>query len=114
MVALELETRDRKLAETFKALGNPVRLKILRVLASRGTCICSEVVEDLPLAQSTVSQHLKVLKEAGLIVGNVEGASVCYCIAPGAVEELGRSVSELVGELESAQACCDISEGKCC
>ena len=48
----------------------------------RGTCICGEIVDELPLAQATVSQHLKVLKEAGLITGQVEGSAVCYCIAP--------------------------------
>ena len=114
MKVIELETRDKKLVETFKALGHPARLKILRVLASRGMCICSEVVDELPLAQSTVSQHLKVLKEAGLIQGRIEGPSVCYCIAPGGGEGVGKSVAELTGELEAAKACCDISSGKCC
>jgi DNA-binding HxlR family transcriptional regulator len=71
---------DYRLARMFKALGNPVRVEILRQLASCNRCICGDIVAALPLAQSTVSQHLKVLKEAGLIQGEVEGPATCYCI----------------------------------
>ena len=73
---------DQCLARLFRALGHPARLGILRLLAQRSTCICGEIVDELPLAQATVSQHLKVLKEAGFITGRVEGTAVCYCIAP--------------------------------
>ncbi len=68
------------LARCFKALGHPARLEILRVLSQRQACICGDIVEVIPLAQSTISQHLKVLKEAGLIWGNVDGPAVCYCL----------------------------------
>jgi ArsR family transcriptional regulator len=61
---------------------------ILRILAQRESCVCGELVEALPLAQSTVSQHLKVLKEAGLIRGEVDGPRVCYCIEPRALRRL--------------------------
>src|SRR5882672_5296776 len=71
---------DRKLAAIAKALAHPARVAILRALAKRGTCVCGEIVEVLPLAQSTVSQHLKELKAAGLIRGEVDGAKSCYCI----------------------------------
>ena len=71
---------DNKLAELAKALGHPARIAILKELARRNTCVCGEIVEVLPLAQSTVSQHLKELKEAGLIQGTLEGAKSCYCI----------------------------------
>lgn len=71
---------DLRLARVFKALGNPVRLEILRQLASCDRCNCGDIVAALPLAQSTVSQHLKVLKEAGLILGEIEGPATCYCI----------------------------------
>lgn len=71
---------DNKLAELAKALGHPARIAILKELAHRNTCVCGEIVEVLPLAQSTVSQHLKELKEAGLIQGTLEGAKSCYCI----------------------------------
>ncbi|GIV61401.1 MAG: hypothetical protein KatS3mg044_0267 [Rhodothermaceae bacterium] len=71
---------DVELAALAKALAHPARLAILRALASMQTCICGDLVEVLPLAQATVSQHLKVLKEAGLIIGEVEGPRVCYCL----------------------------------
>jgi ArsR family transcriptional regulator len=70
---------DQEVALVAKALAHPARVQILRILLARSTCTCGEIVEALPLAQATVSQHLKVLKEAGLIRGEVEGARVCYC-----------------------------------
>lgn len=76
----EFAKRDVRLAKYAKALGHPARLAILQHLARTRTCICGDIVEKLPLSQSTVSQHLKELKESGLIQGNVEGAKVCYCI----------------------------------
>ncbi|MBL7804373.1 MAG: winged helix-turn-helix transcriptional regulator [Saprospiraceae bacterium] len=71
---------DNELAEMAKALGHPARVAILKELARRNSCVCGEIVEVLPLAQSTVSQHLKELKAAGLIKGTVEGVKSCYCI----------------------------------
>jgi ArsR family transcriptional regulator len=71
---------DRELALACKALGHPVRIRILHFLKQADRCICGEIVETLPLAQSTVSQHLKILKEAGLIVGEIEGPRTCYCL----------------------------------
>lgn len=71
---------DNLLARFAKALGHPARIAILRLLAQRQACICGDIVEEIPLAQSTISQHLKELKTAGLIKGEIEGAKVCYCI----------------------------------
>ena len=71
-----------------KAIGHPARVRILRILARQKACICGDIVEELPLAQSTVSQHLKVLKQAGLIRGEVDGPRVCYCIEPRALRRL--------------------------
>ena len=71
---------DRELAVLSKALGHSVRVKILRILVRKNACICGEIVSELPLAQSTVSQHLKILKEAGLLRGQVDGPRVNYCI----------------------------------
>jgi ArsR family transcriptional regulator len=68
---------------------------ILRILAQRASCVCGELVEALPLAQSTVSQHLKVLKEAGLIRGEVDGPRICYCIEPATLGLLKRLVASL-------------------
>lgn len=69
-----------ELATLTKALGHPARIAILQFLAKRKSCVCGDIVEELPLSQSTVSQHLKELKQAGLIKGDIEGPSVCYCI----------------------------------
>lgn len=77
---VEGEEADQELAFLAKAIGHPVRVQILRLLTREETCICGEIVEEIPLAQSTVSQHLKVLKEVGLIVGEIEGSRICYCI----------------------------------
>jgi ArsR family transcriptional regulator, arsenate/arsenite/antimonite-responsive transcriptional repressor len=77
---LDLSHTDMRLARMLKALGNPVRFRIMQYLASNQMCITSDIVEFTTLAQSTVSQHLKVLREAGLIEGEVEGPATCYCI----------------------------------
>jgi ArsR family transcriptional regulator len=90
-------------ADACKALAHPARLAILQTLASRGTCICGEIVEVLPLSQATVSQHLKVLKEANLISGEIEGTRSCYCINAKAMEELREKLERLFGSLET---CC--------
>jgi len=76
----EFSARENRLAKYAKALGHPARIAILKLLAGRQTCMCGDIVDELPLSQSTVSQHLKELKEAGLIKGEIEGARVCYCI----------------------------------
>ena len=76
----EFSVKENKLAKYAKALAHPARIAILKILSQRQTCMCGDIVEELPLSQSTVSQHLKELKEAGLITGEIEGAKVCYCI----------------------------------
>lgn len=86
---------DDELAALAKAVGHPLRVQILRILAARNSSVCGDIVDELPVAQSTVSQHLKVLKDAGLIRGEVDGARVCYCIEPRAL----RRFKALVGGL---------------
>ncbi len=71
---------DEALAAFAKALGHPIRIQILRILARHSACICGDIVNELPLAQSTVSEHLRILKAAGLIKGEVSGPRGCYCI----------------------------------
>lgn len=71
---------DEELAVLAKALGHPARVQIVRLLSRRVTCICGDIVEELPLSQSTVSQHLKVLKEAKIVQGTIDGPKVCYCL----------------------------------
>ena len=88
-------THFEPLAVACKALSHPARLTILQTLAQRGTCICGELVEVLPLSQATVSQHLKVLKEAGLIRGDIDPPRVCYCINPKSIEKLKALIGDL-------------------
>jgi DNA-binding transcriptional ArsR family regulator len=91
-------------AAIAKALGHPARIAILKLLAQRTTCFCGDITEVLPLAQSTVSQHLKALKSAGLITGEVEGIRTCYCLNPEGIKELESTLSELSSEL--INKCC--------
>lgn len=79
-----------------RALGHPHRIAILRCLLERQTCFCGDMVQILPVAQSTVSQHLKKLKEAGWIQGEIEGPRTCYCINPAAVSKLRRLLNEVL------------------
>lgn len=76
----EFTIKDNKIAKYAKALAHPARIAILQLLIKKQACICGDIVDELPLSQSTVSQHLKELKEAGLIKGDVEGVKICYCI----------------------------------
>ncbi|RNA62468.1 ArsR family transcriptional regulator [Chryseobacterium nematophagum] len=71
---------QNRIASISKALGHPARVAIIEYLLKVGTCICGDIVNELPLAQATISQHLKELKNAGLIKGNIEGTAICYCI----------------------------------
>jgi len=84
----EGQEADRELAALAKAVGHPARVAILRLLARKNACVCGEIVDELPQAQSTVSQHLKVLKSAKLIQGEVDGPRVCYCIDPRTLRRL--------------------------
>ena len=76
----EFNIKEQKLAELCKALAHPARVAIINFLIKKKECICSDVVNELPLSQSTVSQHLKELKKSGLIKGDIDGPRVCYCI----------------------------------
>lgn len=87
---------DEETARLAKALGHPARVKILRFLLEREECMVGAIVDELPLAQSTVSQHLKVLREAGLIHGEVDGARICYCADPAWIERLQGLLDGLV------------------
>lgn len=87
---------DDHLAAMCKALGHPARMSILRQLLQEDRCVCGRIVEVLPLAQSTVSQHLKVLKEAGLIIGEVEGPKTCYCVDRVQLASLAKAISALM------------------
>lgn len=90
----------------IKALGHPARLAIIDYLKKVNTCICGDIVGELPLSQATVSQHLKELKAVGLIKGSIEGNSICYCIDPNAVQNLNRYFSQLSDHLTNQNKCC--------
>ena len=86
---------DEELAKLSWAIAHPARVRILRILLARDACICGELVDQMPLAQSTVSQHLKILKDAGLVQGEIDGPKVCYCINPPILKKLKELVKDL-------------------
>lgn len=90
------------LATWAKALGHPARIAILEILAQAKGCVCGDLVEKLPLSQATISQHLKAMKEAGLIKGEVSGRNICYCIDGTACQLAGASLLRLFQKC----ACC--------
>ncbi len=100
--------KDQDLAAFAKALAHPARIAILKLLAQKNECICGEIVDVLPLSQSTVSQHLKELKSAGLITGVVDGPRSCYCINWKAFEKFMGEFSFLFNKLkfQNEKACC--------
>lgn len=100
--------KEQDLAAFAKALAHPARIAVLKVLAERNECICGEIVDVLPLAQSTVSQHLKELKSAGLIDGSVDGPRSCYCINWKAFEKFNQEFTSLFQKLKTRneKACC--------
>ena len=104
----EFTQKEQHLAAFAKAISHPARIAILTVLATKNTCICGEIVEVLPLAQSTVSQHLKELKNAGLIDGETDGPRSCYCINWKAFEKFMGEFSFLFNKLkvQNEKACC--------
>jgi len=86
---------DEELAALAKALAHPARVAILRQLAEQGACVCGQIVSALPLAQATVSQHLKVLKDAGFVQGEIDGPRVCYCLHNENLKRFQKLVNEL-------------------
>jgi ArsR family transcriptional regulator, arsenate/arsenite/antimonite-responsive transcriptional repressor len=104
----EFTQKEQDLAAFAKALGHPARIAILKVLAQKNECICGQIVEVLPLAQSTISQHLKELKNAGLIDGTVDGPRSCYCINWKAFDRFFAEFSFLFNHLKikNEKSCC--------
>ena len=94
-----------ELAELARALGHPARLAILKVLAERNMCICGEIVDVLPLAQATVSQHLKALKKAGIVQGTIEGPRSCYCLDQKTLARAKRAFDVLFEEIIQPNCC---------
>ena len=102
----EFTQKEQGLADFAKAIAHPARIAILKLLAQKNECICGEIVEALPLAQSTVSQHLKELMNAGLIIGEMEGPRSCYCINWRAFEKFNVGFNSLFEKLRVENAKC--------
>ncbi|WP_337965295.1 metalloregulator ArsR/SmtB family transcription factor [uncultured Flavobacterium sp.] len=97
--------KQNQIATIAKALGHPARIAIIEYLLKVNECICGDIVNELPLAQPTVSQHLKELKNAGLIKGNIEGNAICYCINEETFDVLKAYFSNII-TVTKDQKCC--------
>ena len=98
--------QQNQLAVQLKAIAHPARIAILQELIKANACICGDLVTELGLAQATISQHLKELKNAGLIQGTIEGVSICYCIEPNAWKNLQNELNKLFASYTDKNNCC--------
>jgi DNA-binding transcriptional ArsR family regulator len=97
--------KQNEMAQLAKALGHPARIAIIEYLLSVDTCICGDIVNEIPLAQPTISQHLKELKTCGLIKGRIEGNAICYCINPTTLSKIQSYFSSLSVQLQEKNCC---------
>lgn len=102
------DKKTLRLAELFKAMGHPARMSIIQYMIENPSCICNDIVVELPLAQSTISKHLSELKAAFIIKGEISGSKMCYCIDPEVLQEIVTVVTEFIVKNQS----CDTSN--CC
>ncbi|MCP4120642.1 MAG: helix-turn-helix transcriptional regulator [Bacteroidetes bacterium] len=103
----QLFSKDQNdLAAVAKVLAHPARIAILEVLANKKACICNDIVDEVPLAQPTISQHLKELKNIGIIKGSIDGTSICYCLDNEVVVRMRNQISEYFNKLELSNGCC--------
>jgi len=100
MKVIEQTKDEARTVAMLRAIAHPARFRIVKLLAARQACVCGDLVDELPLAQSTVSEHLKVLKDAGIVRGTIEGPNTCYCLEPQAIAWLKREFGAL------SDACC--------
>lgn len=96
--------KQNELASLFKAMAHPARVAIIEYLLSVDTCICGDIVNELPLAQPTISQHLKELKNANIIKGTIEGTAICYCINPNTIQVIEKYFNSITYQLKNK--CC--------
>ena len=96
--------QQNELANLFKAISHPARIAIIQYLLTVDTCICGDIVNELPLAQPTISQHLKALKNARIIQGTIEGTAICYCLNPETIERMEKYFGSISNELQNK--CC--------
>lgn len=102
----EFNEVQNELATIAKAIGHPARIAILQFLSSTNSCICGDIVDVLPLAQPTVSQHLKELKNAGLIKGTIEGKAICYCIDENGLNKIQKFFTDLKNQISTTKSNC--------
>ena len=102
----EFTVRENKIAMYAKALAHPARVAIVEMLLKSASCVCGDIVEELPLSQSTVSQHLKELKNAGLIKGEIEGVKTCYCIDEKEWQQARQYLGALISTPVNEKNCC--------
>lgn len=95
---------QNKIATLLKAMAHPARVAIIEYLMKANKCICGDIVNELPLAQPTISQHLKELKQAGLIQGSIEGNTICYCIDEKTIEEIHSYFNDLIEKLQHTKS----------
>jgi DNA-binding transcriptional ArsR family regulator len=102
----EFSVKDNRVAAVARVLAHPARVAILKLLIKKQGCVCGDIVNELPLSQSTVSQHLKELKAAGFIQGEIEGTKVCYCINPENLDAAATLMSEFFAHASKSPKCC--------
>lgn len=100
MKTIDTTASEAKTVAMLRAIAHPARFRIVKLLAQRQACVCGDLVDELPLAQSTVSEHLKVLKDAGIVRGTIDGPNTCYCLEPEAIDWLKREFGAI------SEACC--------
>jgi ArsR family transcriptional regulator, arsenate/arsenite/antimonite-responsive transcriptional repressor len=104
---------QNELAGWMKALGHPARIAIVEFLLKTDSCICGDIVNELPLSQPTVSQHLKALKNAGIIKGSIEGTAICYCLDPETMQKISERIGTLWNELVLKNTICSPGDSCC-
>lgn len=97
---------QNEISTLLKALAHPARIAIVEYILSVDSCICNDIVAELPLAQPTVSQHLKELKNAGIIQGTIEGNAICYCINPETFKKVKHFIAQIFHKIETQNKCC--------
>ena len=96
---------QNELANVFKALGHPARVAIVEYLIQHKQCICGDIVNELPLSQATISQHLRELKQVGIIQGNIEGNSICYCLNPQVFQQIKQFIGIVIESVMKNKCC---------
>jgi len=103
---INFTSKQNRKAALFKAIGHPARIAIIEFLTQQSSCVCGDIVDELPLSQSTISQHLKALKEVGIVKGDISGVKTCYCIDDKVWNELKDIINEFISSYSKNDKCC--------